>query len=92
MAIWTALVGKRCLVRRTDSYHSGLVEVKILETSPSGNAVKLQLRDDFAAWFSAQEYTLVEILGRNSETMRLTEKEIEKLSKISLRESTKVEK
>lgn len=61
------VVGKRCLIKLTNAYIAPVVEVKVLEVSPSGKRVKYQYLSGKRIWEETTEYEIIEVLGVDNE-------------------------
>ena len=57
---WHDLIGKRALVRRKPYFE--VIEVKILEISPSGEYIKLEYLTGHKSWESIHSLELIEPL------------------------------
>lgn len=55
-------VGKRYLVDKQDYYQHKLIEVKILEVSPTGQRIKFEYVDGSTSWENLWEWEIVEEL------------------------------
>lgn len=65
MTEWHKLIGKRCLVKNRRSDYMPVMEVKVLEVSPSEKHVKFfWINQKNKNWEERDEYRLVEMLKR----------------------------
>ena len=59
---WKAFIGKRVIVQR-NSYGCPLVEIMVMEVSPSGERVKFKEQDSIGTWHDKHDYRIIESLS-----------------------------